>query len=118
MIADIGGGTSEWPLSLWGRCYCKSIRVGGDDGLAIIQHIKKKYNLMIDRTADDVKIGIGTPITGKTIRRWRYGVGLVSGCLKPEYRLEDCGGLADQWVIIDAIRVTLKDPRAGCRYHG
>ncbi len=63
MIVDIGGGTSEVAvISLGGVVTSKSLRVGGDDmDDAIIQYIKKTYNLMIgERTAEDIKIKIGT----------------------------------------------------------
>lgn len=63
MIVDIGGGTSEVAvISLGGIVTSKSIRVGGDEmDEAIINYIKKTYNLMIgERTAEEVKIKIGS----------------------------------------------------------
>ncbi|HWV37383.1 MAG TPA: rod shape-determining protein [Vulgatibacter sp.] len=63
MIVDIGGGTSDVAvISLAGIVYSKSVRVGGDKmDEAIIQHIKRKYNLLIgERTAELIKMGIGT----------------------------------------------------------
>jgi rod shape-determining protein MreB len=63
MIIDIGGGTTEIAvISLGGIVYARSIRVAGDemDG-AIVEHMKKNYNLMIgDRTAEEIKIKIGS----------------------------------------------------------
>src|SRR6267143_595511 len=62
MIVDIGGGTSDVAvISLAGIVYAKSVRVGGDKmDEAIIQHIKRKYNLLIgERTAELIKMGIG-----------------------------------------------------------
>ncbi len=62
MIVDIGGGTSDVAvISLSGIVYAKSVRVGGDKmDEAIIQHIKRKYNLLIgERTAELIKMGIG-----------------------------------------------------------
>lgn len=62
MIVDIGGGTTEVAvISLAGIVYSKSIRVGGDKmDEAIIQHIKRRYNLLIgERTAEQIKIEIG-----------------------------------------------------------
>lgn len=62
MIVDIGGGTTEVAvISLGGIVTSRSIRVGGDEmDEAIVQHIKRTYNLMIgDRTAEDIKIEIG-----------------------------------------------------------
>jgi len=63
MIIDIGGGTTEIAvISLAGIVLSKSIRVGGDEmDEAIIQHMKKTYNLMIgERTSEDIKIKIGS----------------------------------------------------------
>ena len=63
MIVDIGGGTTEVAvISLSGTVGSKSVRVGGDelDG-AIIQHLKRVYNLMIgELTAEQIKIRIGS----------------------------------------------------------
>ena len=63
MIVDIGGGTTEMAIiSLGGIVYSKSIRIGGDEfDQAIIQHMKKTYNLMIgEPTAEKIKIAIGS----------------------------------------------------------
>ena len=63
MIVDIGGGTTDVAvISLAGIVYAKSVRIGGDKmDEAIIQHIKRKYNLLIgERTAELIKMGIGT----------------------------------------------------------
>lgn len=63
MIVDIGGGTSEVAvISLGGIVTSKSVRVAGDEfDSAIINYIKKKYNLLIgERTAENIKMGIGS----------------------------------------------------------
>ena len=63
MIVDIGGGTTEVAvISLAGIVMSKSIRTGGDKmDEAIVQHIKRKYNLLIgERTAEDIKKQIGS----------------------------------------------------------
>jgi len=63
MVIDIGGGTTEVAvISLGGIVVSKSVRVAGDEmDNAIIQHIKRKYNLMVgERTAEDIKIKIGS----------------------------------------------------------
>jgi rod shape-determining protein MreB len=63
MIVDIGGGTTEVAvISLSGIVYCNSVRIAGDRiDEAIIQYIKRKYNLLIgERTAELVKITIGS----------------------------------------------------------
>lgn len=63
MIVDIGGGTTEVAvISLGGIVTSTSIRIAGDEmDEAIIQYVKKTYNLMIgERTAEEIKIEIGT----------------------------------------------------------
>ena len=62
MVVDIGGGTTEVAvISLAGIVYSKTIRVAGDRmDSAIIQHIRRNYNLLIgERTAELIKITIG-----------------------------------------------------------
>lgn len=62
MIVDIGGGTTEVAvISLAGIVYSKSVRVGGDKmDEAILQHIKRKYNLLIGpSTSEIIKTTIG-----------------------------------------------------------
>ncbi len=54
MIVDIGGGTTDVAvISLAGVVYSRSVRVAGNEmDEAIIQYIKKKYNLLVgERTA-------------------------------------------------------------------
>ncbi|HUW20848.1 MAG TPA: rod shape-determining protein [Sedimentisphaerales bacterium] len=63
MIVDMGGGTTEVAImSLADIAVCESIRVGGDNmDEAIINHLKKTYNLLIgERRAETVKIEIGS----------------------------------------------------------
>ena len=63
MIVDIGGGTTEVAImSLADIATCESIRVGGDDmDEAVINHIKRTYNLLIgEPRAEKVKIQIGS----------------------------------------------------------
>lgn len=63
MIVDIGGGTTEVAvITLKDVVFCRSVRVGGDEmDRAIVQYVKKKYNLLIgERTAERVKIEIGS----------------------------------------------------------
>jgi len=62
MVVDIGGGTTEVAVtSLAGIVYSKSVRVAEDKmDEAILQHIKRKYNLLIGlRTAEIIKMTIG-----------------------------------------------------------
>ncbi|MGP4041706.1 rod shape-determining protein [Gracilibacillus sp. D59] len=63
MIVDIGGGTTEVAvISLGGIVTSRSIRTAGDDmDEAIIQYVKRTYNLMIgERTAESLKMDIGS----------------------------------------------------------
>jgi rod shape-determining protein MreB len=63
MVIDIGGGTTEVAvISLGGIVIAKSVRCAGDSmDEAIVQHVKRKYNMMIGpRTAEEVKINIGS----------------------------------------------------------
>jgi rod shape-determining protein MreB and related proteins len=63
MIVDIGGGTTEVAImSLADIAVCESVRVAGDDmDEAIINHMKRTYNLMIgEQTAERIKIEIGS----------------------------------------------------------
>lgn len=63
MVVDIGGGTSEVAvISLGDVVTANSARVAGDNfDEAIISYVKKKYNLLIgERTAEDIKIKIGS----------------------------------------------------------
>jgi rod shape-determining protein MreB len=63
MIVDIGGGTTEVALiSLAGIVLSRSVRVAGDEcDEAIIQYMKRAYNLMIgERTAEEIKIKAGS----------------------------------------------------------
>jgi len=68
MVVDIGGGTAEVAvISLGGIVTVHSLRVAGDKlDSAIADYIKKKHNLAIgERTAEDIKIKIGTALPKK-----------------------------------------------------
>lgn len=63
MVVDIGGGTSDIAvISLGGTVVSDSIKIAGDDfDDAIVRYMRKKHNLLIgERTAENVKIEIGT----------------------------------------------------------
>jgi len=63
MIVDIGGGTTEVAvISLSGIVFSRSVRVAGDMiDQAIIQHIKRKYNLLIgEGTAEQIKMTVAS----------------------------------------------------------
>ena len=86
MIVDIGGGTTEVAvISLAGIVYSKSIKCGGDKmDTAIINHIKRKYNLLIgERTAENIKCSIGTAYPTDDVMTMEVkGRDLISGIPK------------------------------------
>ena len=62
LVVDIGAGTTEVAvISLAGTVYSCSVRVAGDKlDEAIVQHIKRKYNLLIGlQTAEYIKVTVG-----------------------------------------------------------
>ena len=63
MIVDIGGGTADIAvISLGGTVVSTSIKTAGDDfDESLVRYMRKKHNLLIgERTAEDIKIKIGT----------------------------------------------------------
>ncbi|MDD4649256.1 MAG: rod shape-determining protein [Desulfoplanes sp.] len=83
MVVDIGGGTTEVAvISLAGIVYSRSVRVGGDKmDEAIMQHVKRKYNMLIgESTAEVIKKTIGSAYpTGEEEEMDVKGRDLVSG---------------------------------------
>ena len=86
MVVDIGGGTTEVAvISLAGIVYSKSVRVGGDKmDEAILQHIKRKYNLLIGlSTAEIIKTTIGNAYPNDSLETIEVkGRDLVTGIPK------------------------------------
>ncbi len=67
LIVDIGGGTTEVAvISLGGIVVSRSLRVGGDElDQDIISYARREYNLLLgERTAEDIKIAIGSAYPG------------------------------------------------------
>ncbi len=65
LIVDIGGGTTEIAvISLGGIVKTSSLRVAGDKfDNAIVQYVRQKHSLLIgDRTAEEIKINVGTAV--------------------------------------------------------
>ncbi len=115
MVVDIGGGTTEVAIiSLGGIVTSRSIRVAGDEmDEAIMNHIKRKYNLMIgERTAEELKISIGSAQVGEASQEVEIrGRDLVSGLPKTVTisATEMCTALADTVAsIVEAVKVTLE----------
>src|SRR3990167_8259859 len=68
MIVDIGGGTTEIAvISLGGMVVNRSLRVAGDElDEEIINYMRTRYSMLIgERTAEDIKIEIGSAFPGK-----------------------------------------------------
>ncbi|MFA5335291.1 MAG: rod shape-determining protein [Candidatus Omnitrophota bacterium] len=115
MIIDIGGGTTEMAVvSLSDVVFSKSIRIGGDEmDDAIIQHLRKTYNLMIgERTAEEIKIKIGSayPMEEESTMEVR-GRDLVAGLPKTVTisSEEVREALAEPTAaIVEAVRITLE----------
>jgi len=115
MVVDIGGGTTEVAvISLGGIVSKRSIRVAGDEAdESIIQYVKKNYNLMIgDRTAEDIKIQIGSamaPDSGETMEI--RGRDLITGLPKTlKISSVEVSEALSEVVnsIIDAVKITLE----------
>lgn len=63
MIIDIGGGTTDIAvISLGDTVVSTSIKVAGDDfDDALIRYLRRKHNMLIgERTAEDIKLSIGS----------------------------------------------------------
>ena len=83
MVIDIGGGTTDIAiLSLGGIVISTSIRVAGNAfDNDIIKYIKDKYKLLVgERTAEDIKMTIGTVFPGSKVEKMEVrGRDLVTG---------------------------------------
>ncbi len=114
MVVDIGGGTTEIAiLSLGGMVLCNSIRIGGDEiDEAIIQHLKKNYNLIIgESTAEHIKIRLGNPLVNRKISvmdvRGRDSITGLPQSLEFDNTEIRKGILEPVSIIIDEIKATL-----------
>lgn len=115
MVVDIGGGTSEVAvISLGDIVSACSVRVAGDKfDEAIITYIKKKFNLLIgERTAEDIKIQIGSAYPYQDEKEMTVkGRNLIDGLPKNIVisAAEVRDALADPLsIIVDAILSTLE----------
>lgn len=115
MVVDIGGGTTEVAIiSLGGIVTSQSIRVAGDEmDEAIINYIRKNYNLMIgDRTAEIIKMEIGSAGMPDDIENMEIrGRDLLTGLPKTiEISAEEVSkALSDTvYSIVEAVKNTLE----------
>ncbi len=92
MIVDIGGGTTEVAvISLGGIVDSRSLRIAGDElNENIIQYAREEFNLLLgERTAEDVKISIGSAYALKEpLETTMQGRDLITG-LPKEVRITD-----------------------------
>ena len=115
MIVDIGGGTTDIAvISLAGIVYSKAVRVAGNEmDEAIIQYIKKTYNLLIgERTAEAIKMEVGSayPLEEQMTMEIK-GRHLIEGVPKTITITDEeiREALAETVnVIVDAVRVALE----------
>ena len=86
MIVDIGGGTTDIAvISLGGTVVSTSVKIAGDDfDEAIVRYMRKKHNLLIgERTAEDIKIKVGSCYPGTEPKTLDVrGRNLVTGLTK------------------------------------
>jgi rod shape-determining protein MreB len=115
MIVDIGGGTTEVAvLSLSGIVYSNSTRVGGDKmDEAIINYVKRKYNLLIgERSAELIKINIGTAFGSEQLETMEVkGRDLVAGVPKTlEVKSDEvCEALAEPVnAVVESVKLALE----------
>ena len=115
MVVDIGGGTTDIAvISLSGIVYSRAVRVAGNEmDEAIIQYIKREYNLLIgERTAEQVKVEMGSAFPlDEPLSMEIKGRDLVKGIPKTitvsDSEIRD--SLAETVnVIIEAVRVALE----------
>lgn len=115
MVVDIGGGTTEVAIiSLGGIVTSRSIRVAGDEmDEAIIQNIKRRYNLMIgERTAETLKMEIGSAVQPEEVETVEIrGRDLVTGLPKTisVTGVEIAEALSETVMsIVEAVKITLE----------
>jgi len=115
MIVDIGGGTTDIAvISLAGIVYSKAVRVAGNEmDEAIVQYIKKTYNLLIgERTAEAIKMKVGSAYgLDERLTMEIKGRHLIEGVPKTIIVTDEeiREALAETVnVIVDAIRVALE----------
>jgi rod shape-determining protein MreB and related proteins len=115
MIVDVGGGSTDIAIVSMNECVISaSAAVGGNDfDNAIVRYVRKKYNLLIgERTAEDIKIRIGSCYEGDPDSLMEVrGRSLISGLpktivLSAEETEEVLSDLAYQ--IVEAIRAVLE----------
>src|SRR5216110_2447606 len=115
MVVDIGGGTTDIAvISLSGIVYSRSVRMAGNQmDEAIMNYLKRKYNLLIgERTAEQIKIAIGTAYPDDNVQRMHVkGRDMVAGIPKTvEVASEEIREAIQEPVniIVEAVRIALE----------
>lgn len=115
MVVDIGGGTTDIAvISLGGIVVNSSLKMASNDfDDAIIRYMRKKHNLLIgERTAEELKINIGTAFAGTPAESMEIrGRNLITGLPRNiEVRSEEMLEALHELVanIIEAIHAVLE----------
>lgn len=115
MVVSVGGGSTEAAvIALGGVVAHSSIRVGGDRiDEAIISYLRKKHNLLVgERTAEAIKIGLGSAVKLKRPETMEVaGRDAVNGL--PKNEVVDSDGVHEAIlgvleIIVGAVRQTLE----------
>ncbi len=114
MIIDIGGGTTDVVvISLSGVVQAKSLKLAGDTmNQDIITYLKNEFKLLVgEKTAEEIKIVLGSAIIGEKLESKVKGRDLITG-LPREIMITDTDirhALADSiTAIVDAVREVLE----------
>ncbi|MEU8822222.1 rod shape-determining protein [Streptomyces sp. NPDC048636] len=112
MVVDVGGGTTEVAVvSLGGIVTARSVRVAGDAmDTAISAYVKKHYALAIgERTAEEIKVSIGSAAAGGSLSTPRLGVPVRQSERNVEVVLEgDSGDPEDTQALLPPDRCTIR----------
>jgi len=115
-IVDIGGGTTEVAvISLGGIVVSRSLRIAGDEmNQDIINYTRDTFNLLLgEKTAEDIKISIGSALPLKEILRFKTrGRDLVLGLPKEILMTSDEVRKAiakSVNAIVDAVKATIEE---------
>ncbi|WP_432036597.1 rod shape-determining protein [Streptomyces cucumeris] len=112
MVVDVGGGTTEVAVvSLGGIVTARSVRVAGDAmDTAITAYVKKHYALAIgERTAEEIKVSIGSAAPGGTLPAPRPGGAVRQSERNVEVVLQgDSGDPEDTQALLPPDRCTIR----------
>jgi rod shape-determining protein MreB len=114
MIIDIGGGTTDIAvISLSGVVQAKSLKLAGDKmNQDIIMYLRNEFKLLVgEKTAEEIKIALGSAGVGEKMETKVKGRDLITG-LPREIMITDTDirhAIADSVkAIVDAVREVLE----------